>query len=262
MSRLDGKVAVITGGASGIGAQTARQFIAEGASVVVSDLDRSAGEALVAELGDASVFAETNVTVEADIAAAVDLAVSEFGQLDIMFNNAGIVGANGPIAETTEADWDNTVDILLKSVFLGMKHASRVMRPRGTGTIISTASTAGVMGGLGPHLYTAAKHGVVGLTKSVANELGPHGITVNSVAPGSTVSPMTAAVYTGDPNDIEVATERIAKGSLLGIACLPEDIANAVVYLACDESRYVNGHCLVVDAGLTTASREPNRMHS
>jgi len=259
--RLEGLTAVITGGASGIGAGTARRFVEEGALVVIADLQEDEGQALADELGERAVFIRTDVTSEADIAAAVDLAVSEFGRLDVMFNNAGIVGAIGPIAETPVEAWDNTVSILLRGVFLGTKHAARVMAPQGSGVIISTSSTAGVLGGLGPHAYTAAKHGVIGLTKSVANELAPLGIRVNAIAPGNTVTAMTAAVSTGDHEDIDGTTDRIAEMSPLGYAGFPEDIAAAAVYLASDEGRYVSGHTLVVDAGQTGAGMKPNRMH-
>jgi NAD(P)-dependent dehydrogenase (short-subunit alcohol dehydrogenase family) len=259
--RLDGKTAVITGAASGIGAGTAERFVEEGARVVIADLQEADGQALADELGEGAVFIRTDVTSEADIAAAVDLAVSEFGRLDVMFNNAGIVGAVGPIAETPVEAWDNTVSILLRGVFLGIKHAARVMAPQGSGVIISTSSTAGILGGLGPHAYTAAKHGVIGLTKSVANELAPLGIRVNAISPGNTVTAMTAAVSTGDHEDIEATTGRIAKMSPLGYAGFPEDIAAAAVFLASDEARYVSGHTLVVDAGQTTSGMVPNRFH-
>ncbi len=259
--RLDGKVAVITGGASGIGAGTARRFVEEGARVVVPDLQREAGEELVAELGEAARFAACDVTREEDIAAAVETARAAFGRLDVMFNNAGIVGATGPIAETPAEAWDNTVSILLRAVFLGTKHAARVMIPQGAGSIISTSSTAGVLGGLGPHAYTAAKHGVIGFTKSVANELGQYGIRVNAIAPGNTVTAMTAKVTAGHHENTAGATERIAEMSLLGYAGFPADIANGVLYLASEEARYVTGHTLVVDAGHTTAGLRPNRFH-
>ena len=148
--RLDGRVAVITGGASGIGAGTAKRFVDEGARVVVADVQIDAGKRLVAELGGAARFVEADVAEEGDVAAAVDLAVREFGRLDCMFNNAGILGAVGPIAETAAADWDRSIAVLLRSVFLGMKHAARVMVPQRSGVILSTSSTAGIVGGLGP----------------------------------------------------------------------------------------------------------------
>ena len=259
--RLAGKTAVITGAASGIGAGTARLFVEEGAHVIVADMQVDAGNALVAELGDAARFAEVNVLEESQVAAAVDLAVSEFGALDIMFNNAGIVGAVGRISEMPTDAWDNTIAILLRGVFLGTKHAARVMLEQNSGVIINTASTAGVMGGLGPHAYTAAKHGVVGLTKSVANELAPNGIRVNAIAPGNTVTAMTASVTTGDPDALDKTNERIASTSPLGYAGLPYDIAAAALYLASDDARYVSGHTLVVDAGQTTAGMTPNRVN-
>ena len=181
-----------------------------------------------------------------------------------MFNNAGILGAVGSISRTSVEDWDRSVAVLLRSVFLGMKHAARVMVPQRSGVIISTSSTAGITGGLGPHAYTACKTAVIGLTRSVAGELAQHGVRVNAIAPGNTVTGMTAFAYTGDASEIEATTERIRAGSNLGIAGEPVDIANAALYLASDEARYVTGHCLVVDAGQTTnagsvrfASAEP-----
>jgi NAD(P)-dependent dehydrogenase (short-subunit alcohol dehydrogenase family) len=251
--KLHGRVAVVTGAASGIGAETARVFVEHGARVVVADLQDEPGRALAAQLGDAARFAHCDVRSEDCVARAVDLAVSEFGQLDVMVNNAGIVGAVGPIAQTSAEAWDATLAVLLRGVFLGMKHAARVMVPRRSGSILSVASTAGVVGGLGPHAYTAAKHGVVGLTRSVASELAPHGIRVNAVAPGNTVTAMTSAVITGDPGNSARAEAVIARSSALGIAGMPRDIAFALLYLASDEARYVTAHTLVVDAGQTSA---------
>ncbi|MCL4122319.1 UNVERIFIED_CONTAM: hypothetical protein GTU68_044674 [Idotea baltica] len=247
--RLQDKVAVITGAASGIGEGAARRFVAEGAKVVIADFQPEAGAALADELGDGAIFVHTDVTDEDQVAAAVDAAVDAWGRLDVMFNNAGIVGVVGPISETSGQAWTGTIDVLLHGVFYGVKHAARVMGPQGSGSIISTSSTAGVMGGLGPHGYTAAKHAVVGLTKSVANELAQYGVRVNAISPGNTVTAMTAGVGTGDHTDIE------------GYAGFPEDIANAALYLASDESRYVSGHTLVVEAGQTTSGMSVNRFH-
>ena len=261
MGRLEGRVAVVTGGASGIGAATVDLFVSEGASVVVADLQDDAGGAIADRHGDAVRYLRTDVTVEDEVAAAVDLAVAEFGRLDVMFNNAGVVGARGPIDTTTEADWDHTMAVLLKGVFLGTKHAARVMKPQRSGVIISTTSTAGVTGGLGPHLYTSAKHGVVGLTRSVANELGPFGIRVNAVAPGSTVTPMIATLRSDEPVDDAVVAERLASRVLLDPAIAAADIANGVLYLASDDSRQVTGHTLVIDAGQIASGTETHRFH-
>lgn len=251
MARLDGKIAIVTGGASGIGEGTVLRFVEEGARVVIADIQEEPGRELARRLGDVARFAPTDVTEEASVARAVDTAVEAFGRLDVMFNNAGIVGAVGRIAETDTGHWDRTVSILMRGVYLGMKHAARVMVPQASGAIISTSSTAGILGGLGPHCYTACKHAVIGLTKSVASELAQHGIRVNAISPGNTVSAMTSAVMTGDHTAIDTATQHIAASSLLGIPGLPVDIANAAVYLASEEARYVTAQTLVVDAGQT-----------
>lgn len=246
--RLEGRVALITGGASGIGEGTVRRFVEEGARCLVVDLQDDRGRALCAELGDATAYQRADVGVEADVEAAVAAAVARFGRLDIMFNNAGILGAIGPIAEIEGSAWQRTIDVLLSSVFYGIKHAARVMIPQGSGVILNTASTAGVRAGLGPHVYTAAKHGVVGLTQSVATELAPHGVRANVIAPGGTVSALTSKLVTGDPDATEQAAKLIGSRGPLGRPGLPVDIANAALYLASDEASYVTGHVLVVDA--------------
>lgn len=255
--RLKDKVAVITGAASGIGAGTARLFHAQGASVVIADMQEGPGADLARSLGSRARFIRADVTLEADVAASVDLAVSAFGRLDVMVNNAGIIGVVGPIRETPLDDWNRTIGVLLTGAFLGIKHAARVMIPQRSGAILCVASTAAVMGGLGPHAYTAAKHGVVGLTKSAASELAQYGVRVNAVAPGNTVTAMTASLLTGDASDHEGARQRIAAGSPLGIAGAPEDPAYAMLYLASDEARFVTGHTLLVDAGQTTGGTIP-----
>ena len=251
--RLDGMVAVITGAASGIGAGTARRFVDEGASVVLADIQQEIGESLAAELGDSAAFALTDVTSEDDVAAAVGMAVARWGQLDVMFNNAGILGAVGSIADTSVEDWEKTISVLLTGAFLGSKHAARVMIPKGSGSIINTSSIAGITGGLGPHAYSTAKRGVIGLTQTVASEMAAHGIRVNAIAPGNTVSAMTADVMTGDHSNLEQAAAVIQSKSPLGIAGEAGDIAGAAVYLASDEARYVTGHTLVIDGGQVNA---------
>lgn len=253
--RLSGKTAVITGAASGIGAASARRFVKEGCRVVLGDIQQDKGNALCQELGSAVVFAKCDVTKEEEVAGLVDLAVKEFGHLDIMFNNAGIVGAVGPIDTALEAEWAASIDVLLNGVFYGMKHAARVMKPRGSGNIISMASTAGLMGGLGPHAYAAAKHAVVGLTKNVGAELCRFGIRVNAIAAAGMATEMVAAVLTGNPDDIDEAKRILAEASpLKDRPGLVEDVANAALWLASDESGYTNGHTLTTDAGITVGA--------
>jgi xanthoxin dehydrogenase len=253
--RLKGKVAVITGGASGIGAATVERFVAEGCRVVIGDIQRERGEAFAARFGRAATFGTCNVTREDEVARLVDLAVAHYGHLDIMFNNAGIVGAVGPIDTTPAAEWATSIDVLLNGVFYGMKHAARVMKPRGCGSIISMASTAGLMGGLGPHAYAAAKHAVVGLTKNVGAELCRFGIRVNAIAAASMATPMVANVMTGNPDALEDAKRLLAEASpIRNRPGLAEDVANAALWLASDESGYTNGHTLTTDAGITTGS--------
>ena len=251
--RLDGMVAVITGAASGIGAGTARRFVDEGASVVLADIQQEIGESLAAELGDSAAFALTDVTSEDDVAAAVGMAVARWGQLDVMFNNAGILGAVGSIADTSVEDWERTISVLLTGAFLGSKHAARVMIPKGSGSIINTSSIAGITGGLGPHAYSTAKRGVIGLTQTVASEMAAHGLRVNALAPRHTVSAMTAEGMTGDHSNLEQAAAVIQSKSPLGIAGEVGDIAGAAVYLASDEARYITGHTLVIDGGQVNA---------
>jgi NAD(P)-dependent dehydrogenase (short-subunit alcohol dehydrogenase family) len=259
--RLENKVAVITGGAMGIGAATARRFIAEGCRVVIGDIQSGPGEAFAAQFGDQAAFAVCDVTQEDHVASLVDLAISRFGNLDVMFNNSGIVGAVGPIDTTPVEEWTASLAVLVNGVFFGIKHAARVMKPAEYGSIISMASTAGLMGGLGPHAYAAGKHAVVGMTKNVAAELCHLGIRVNAIAAASMATPMVANVLTGDPGNIEEAKRILAEVSpLQGRPGLAEDVANAALWLASDESGYTTGHTLTTDAGTTigATSAKPN----
>jgi NAD(P)-dependent dehydrogenase (short-subunit alcohol dehydrogenase family) len=256
---LDDRVAVVTGGASGIGEGIVRRFVAGGGRCVVADIQIERAEAIAAELGSGVVALRVDVTREADLAAAVDLAVSRFGRLDCMFNNAGMLGAVGSIVEHTLEAWNRTMEVLLTSVFLGIREAGRVMVPQGHGAIVNTASTAGVRGGLGPHAYTAAKHAVVGLTESAAVELSAHGIRVNALAPGRTVSGLTAGLIAGDPDDVAITASHMAAKARNGRAAFPADIAAAAIFLASDDAWYVNGACLVVDGAGETLGEKAGR---
>jgi len=246
--RLEGKVAVITGGASGIGAGTVERFIVEGARCVIADIQVEAGTAFAKQFGDKAIFVKTDVANENEVEAVVAAAVKHFGRIDCMFNNAGILGAVGPVAEIPGDAWSRSIDVLLSSVFYGIKHAAKAMIASGNGgNIINTTSTAGLRAGLGPHVYTAAKHGVVGLTQSTSTELGPLGIRVNAIAPGGTVSGLTAWLVTGSSDNLADANTKIGVSNPMRRAGQPADIANAALFLASDEASYVNGHVLVVD---------------
>ena len=255
--RVEGKVAVVTGAASGLGEATARLMHAEGASVILTDIQDDRGQRVVADLGDRARYLHCDVTSEPDVAQAVDEAVREFGRLDCMFNNAGIVGTQGGIDEIPLEEYEFTMAVLLRSVFLGMKHAARVMKPQCSGVILSTTSIGGLQGGLGPHVYGAAKGAVVALTKNVAAELGAWSIRVNAIAPGKILTPMNAANLTGDPEAMDQAREAFAtRTPLRGRIGEADDIAHAALWLASDDAGFVSGHILVVDGGLTTGSRE------
>jgi len=249
MGRLDGKVAAITGGASGIGAGTVRRFVDEGAKVLIADLDQSKGDALAAELGPATAFLRTDVSKEGDVAAMIAETTDRFGRIDVLYNNAGFGGALGPIESTSVDDYDLTMDVLLKSVFLGMKHVAPVMKAQGSGSIISTASVAGIRVGYAPHLYSVAKCAVIHLTKTVALELGEHGIRVNAICPGFIATPLAAGRPDADESQIDQLRASGASSQVLGRVGEPLDIANMALFLASDDSEWITGREFVVDGG-------------
>ena len=254
MPRLNGKVTLITGGASGIGEGTARLFIEEGAAVIIADIQDDRGQQLAKELGSPAAYIHADVSREAEVHAAVNAVVERFGRLDCLFNNAGFGGVQGGIEEITVAGFDETIGVLLRGVFLGMKHAAPIMKRQGSGSIISTASVAGLRTGLGPHVYSAAKAAVIHLTHSVAMELGENGIRVNCICPGGIATPIFGKAF-GIDADRADATVPLMKGVLetmqpIRRSGLPEDIAHAALWLASDDSTFVNGHALVVDGGL------------
>jgi NAD(P)-dependent dehydrogenase (short-subunit alcohol dehydrogenase family) len=251
--RLQNKVAVITGGASGMGRATTMRFLDEGASVVIADYNEDTGKqtmALAAERGfcEPVRFIRTDVAKESDVAAMIELAISDFGGLDIVFNNAGVGGALGPIWDVEVDEWDYTFDVLAKGVFLGIKHAARAMKRFGRGgSIINTASVAGLSGGGGPLVYSAAKAAVINLTRAAALQLAADRIRVNAICPGGV---LTALTDRGDP---AAAAKRLDQFQPWPEHGRPEHIASAALFLASDDSEFVTGEALVVDGGLTAA---------
>jgi NAD(P)-dependent dehydrogenase (short-subunit alcohol dehydrogenase family) len=260
MGKLDGKVAVITGGASGIGEAAVRLFVEEGARVVIADVQQERGSALAAELGAAAAFQRTDVTREGDVKAAVARAVSGSGRLDCMFNNAGSLGTVGPIEDIPLDEYESTMQLLLRSVFLGMKHASPAMKAQGSGSVINTSSVAGIIAGDGPHIYTTAKAAVIQLTKSVALELAEHSVRVNAICPGATVTPLVLAGVPNTPQAEDAVRASFARYQPIPRAGMPIDMAQAALWLASDDSTFVTGQAIVVDGGLTSGkpwSKQP-----
>jgi NAD(P)-dependent dehydrogenase (short-subunit alcohol dehydrogenase family) len=250
--RLEGKVAVVTGGGNGIGRATVLRFLAEGArGVVVADLNPETGPETVALAkqaghGDRARFVRTNVADEAQVQAAIETAHTVFGRLDCVFNNAGVAGAIGPITHISVEDWDFTMNVLVRGVFLGMKHGARVLKAQGEGgAIVSTASVAGLSGGDGPQAYSAAKAAVINLTRAVAIELASDRIRVNCICPGGINTPL---LHRGSPEAMAQLLDAAQPWPDHG---RPDDIAAAALYLASDDARFVTGEALVVDGGMT-----------
>lgn len=254
--RLDDKVAVITGGASGMGKATMLRFLAEGARVIIADYNTETGaqaleDAARAGHGDRVAFARCDVARETDVKAALELAVQRFGDLHVVFNNAGVGGAIGPLTETSVTDWDYTMDVLAKGVFLGIKHAARILIARGHGgAIVNTASIAALSGDGGPMVYSAAKAAVLSLTRSAAVELACHRIRVNAICPGFIATPLAEG---GRP---EQTRQRFASSQPWPDFGRGEHIAGAALFLASDDAEFVTGEALVVDGGLTAAGPE------
>ncbi len=260
MGRLKEKVAIITGGASGMGAATAKRFVDEGARVIIADLQVDKGNELATSLGGNARFIAADVGREDDVIAMIEVASGQYGRLDCLFNNAGFGGVGGEIHETDMGvAYERTVSGLLTGPILGMKHAAPLMREQKGGSIISTASVAGMRGSMGPHVYSALKAGVIGLTQSVAVELAKDSVRVNAICPGGIMTP----IFFGDrrpKSGSNESLEEVLRPVFSGIQPIPRagepnDIANAALFLASDESSFITGHALVVDGGLTIGRR-------
>ena len=257
--RLEGKVALITGGCSGIGLGTVELFVAEGANVVAADVQDEKGKMLEQRFPGRVAFSHCDVTQEADIAAACAKAASEFGGLDVLFNNAGTGGQPGGAAEVTADGWDATFALLVRGPALGMRYALPLMKARGKGSIINTASIAGVQAGWGPLAYSAAKAAVIHMSRCAAAELSPQGIRVNAICPGLIATSIFGTAI-GLPRDAaDQMAARVAENAAIAQPVkkpgLPEDIAKAALYLASDDSSFVTGIHLIVDGGITVGSR-------
>ncbi|XP_018731995.2 secoisolariciresinol dehydrogenase isoform X1 [Eucalyptus grandis] len=259
--RLEGKVALITGGASGIGEITARVFAHHGAKVVIADVNDSLGHSVRDSLSrDNASFVHCDVTDGSQIKAAVAEAVSTYGKLDIMFNNAGITGPNETrIIDNDKADFERVLAVNVTGVFLGMKHAAQAMIPVRRGCIINTASISSGLAGMTSHAYTCAKHAVLGLTRNAAVELGQFGIRVNCLSPNACATPLATGFFGMSPAELEAAIDAVA--NLKGVTLKVEDVANAALFLAGDEARYVSGHNLSIDGGFSVVNSSFRLFH-
>lgn len=254
--RLQGKVAIITGATSGIGEATARRFAAEGAKLVLAGRTVDKGEALARELGGETIFQQTDVMREADIAALIDKTVERFSRLDCLFNNAG-AGERSSVDSVTEEQFAEVMRLLVGSVVFGIKHAARAMKQQGSGSIINNSSIAAHRINQGGYLYSGAKAAVSHLTRLAGVELGAHGIRVNAISPGAIATPIfwggsaRANTLSDEENQQKLAKleRNLAHATPTPRAGLADDIAHAAVFLASDEASFINCHDLVVDGG-------------
>jgi len=259
MLPLEGKVAVITGGTSGIGARTAEVFVANGAKVVIAGRRHDRGEKLARKLGDAASFIRTDVSVEADVKAMIDHALDRFGRVDCLMNNAGGSSQYATITDANLEEFDAVIAVHLRAVLAGMKYAARVMATQGTGSIINVSSVNGFRAGLGGHYYSAAKAGSIHLTRCAAMELGEKGIRVNSLSPGMIATGAFAKFAGMQPDEADDHPEYaeaaigsvVARWQPLQYVGRTDDVAQAALFLASDASRFVTGQNLVVDGGIS-----------
>ncbi len=249
--RLNGKVAIVTGAGSGIGEATAKLFAEEGAKVVVADIEPNLGRKVVEQIskkGGAAVQVVVDVSKADEVKGMIDKCINTFGKLDVLFNNAGIEGPEGPLWEGEEEDWNRVIDVNLKSIFLGCKYAIPHMMRTG-GSIINTASELGLVGTPSHPAYSASKGGVIALTRSLALQCAPYGIRVNCICPGATETPLLKR-WIGEKQKNE-RTREVIKEIPLGRLGKPIEIAHAALYLASDESSFTTGSILVIDGGST-----------
>ncbi|KAL4335848.1 hypothetical protein GQ457_07G033540 [Hibiscus cannabinus] len=251
LRRLEDKVAIITGGARGIGEATVRLFVKHGAKVVIADIADASGIALANSLAPSAVYVHCDVSSEEDIEMLINRTVSLYGKLDILFNNAGVLGNQSKrksIVDFDADEFDRVMQVNVRGAALGTKHAAKVMVPRRSGCIISMASVAGCMGGLGPHAYTASKHAIIGLTKNTACELGKYGIRVNCISPFGVATSMLINAWKSSEVDQEECTDSEAEemeefvrglANLKGVTLKAKDVAEAALYMASEESRHL-----------------------
>ena len=251
MGRLDGKVAIITGGASGIGEAAARLFAGEGARVAIADVQDEHGRRVEAELGVNGMYVRTDISRSTDMEALVQKTVARFGRLDILFNNAGIVVVGPTVVDLPEADFDRMLGVNLKGVWLGMKHAIPAMLKGGGGAIVNTASTSGLLGYVGQSGYGASKGGVVSLTRHCAVEFAAKGVRANCVCPGSIFTPMAIRNRPGQA-EADIMRRNALSNPLLRTG-MPEDIARTALFLASDDAAHITGQVIAVDGGVTAS---------
>eukprot|EP01018_Ginkgo_biloba_P009319 Gb_19302 [translate_table: standard] len=254
--RLEGRVAIITGAATGIGESSARLFAANGAKVILADVQDEPGKSVAASIGPAATYMHCDVTREDDVRKVVEKAVEMYGRLDVMYSNAGRLGKQSSIMEMDMDEFDHVMATNVRGAGAAIKHAARAMlAAKIKGSIICTASVSATVAGTTPHPYSVSKHAIVGLVKTAASELGKHGIRVNCVSPFGVATPMLVSAWEEtklDPLNIEADCSALS--NLQGVVLKARDVANAVLFLASDDAAFISGHNLAVDGGFSVVN--------